>query len=109
MKNAWTALVDTWLKDPVWLKLVLLIVDARVDPQPSDVHMAAWLDRVRVPFVVIANKTDRMLHAAALRQLALWDRALAADSRKAIVPASARTRKGRVEVLKWVQREVRPA
>ncbi len=42
------------------LRLVLLIIDARIPPTDLDADMAAWLQDNGIPFVVITNKMDKL-------------------------------------------------
>jgi GTP-binding protein len=60
-----------YLKEAPHLKLVLLIIDARIPLSDLDAEMLAWLQENRIPFVLIANKIDQLkkqevvnLHAA---------------------------------------------
>jgi GTP-binding protein len=60
-----------YLKDSPHLKLVLLIIDARIPLSALDAEMLGWLQENNIPFVLIANKMDQLkrndvvkLHAA---------------------------------------------
>lgn len=42
------------------LRLVLLIIDARIPPTELDADMAAWLHDNGIPFMIVTNKMDKL-------------------------------------------------
>ncbi|MGH9477177.1 MAG: ribosome biogenesis GTP-binding protein YihA/YsxC [Terriglobales bacterium] len=59
-RAAWGALVDSYLTERVPLHLVVLLVDAGLDPQPLDLEMAAWLRARGRKLQLVATKWDRI-------------------------------------------------
>lgn len=53
-------MIHEYLLQTTQLRLVLLIIDARIPPTDLDADMAAWLQENAIPFVVIANKMDKV-------------------------------------------------
>lgn len=49
------------------LRLVLLIIDARIPPTELDADMAAWLQDNGIPFVIVTNKMDKLSSSEASR------------------------------------------
>lgn len=59
-KKTWASLVENYLKSRKDLKGVILIVDSRHGPSPLDLEMKNWLDTYEVPYLVVANKIDKL-------------------------------------------------
>ncbi len=57
---AWGALVEAYLAERHTLRLALLLVDARLDPQLLDLDMAAWLRAHGHTLLLVATKWDRL-------------------------------------------------
>ena len=47
------------------LRLVLLIIDARIPFSDLDTKMIAWLTKKEIPFVIVMNKMDKLTGAEA--------------------------------------------
>lgn len=78
------------------LKLVVLIVDACVKPMAHDKEMADILRAENIPFIVLANKIDRLNQTERSHNLRAIEGALGAP----VYPYSARTKAGREEILR---------
>ncbi|MFA5997400.1 MAG: ribosome biogenesis GTP-binding protein YihA/YsxC [Candidatus Paceibacterota bacterium] len=83
--------------------LVVLIVDACVKPMDYDREMADILRAENIPFVVVANKTDRLNQTERSHNMKAIEAALGAQS----FPYSARTHKGREELLEAVEQVIK--
>lgn len=59
------------LRDYLWqaeqLKLVLLIIDARIGPTDLDRDMLAYLDSGRIPVALIINKIDKLSNSESIQ------------------------------------------
>ncbi len=65
-KRSWSSLTeDYFLKNPSRdsIKLVIQLIDIRIDPTDDDIMMINWLIDEDVPFVVVATKTDKLSKA----------------------------------------------
>lgn len=80
-------------------RLVVLIVDACVKPMAHDKEMAGILRNESIPFVVVANKIDRLTQAERSQSLRAYESAFGVD----IIPYSARTNAGRPELAQIVE------
>ena len=56
----WQTLIESYLRGGSFLHGVVLIVDARHDPGPLDQQMVGWLRAFNRPFLVVANKIDKL-------------------------------------------------
>ena len=84
-------------------KLVVLIVDAGVSPMPQDKEMADILRAEGRPFVVLANKVDRLNQTERSHNLKAIEAALGAE----VIPYSARTKAGRENLLEIIEESCR--
>ena len=60
VRATWQAMIEGYLTTRPSLRMVFVLVDAEVGPTPLDHQMAEWLESVRVPFKVVANKADKV-------------------------------------------------
>ena len=59
-KARWGRLIESWFADPSLMTLGVLIVDARHKPTADDCTMAECFKRSGRPYVVVANKLDKL-------------------------------------------------
>lgn len=85
------------------VRLVVLIVDACVKPMDHDKEMADILRAENIPFVVVANKIDRLNQTERAHSMKAIEAALGAQ----VLPYSARIHKGREELLAEVEKAVK--
>ena len=60
VQSAWHGMVESYLRGRPQLKLVLLLVDARIPPTPDDVRTREWLDYHGVESAVVLTKADKL-------------------------------------------------
>lgn len=68
----WGRMVRAYLDDQTVPRLVVLLVDIRLDPQALDRQMKSWLEAAGTPHLVVATKADKLpagRRAAAVRRL----------------------------------------
>lgn len=98
-KDRWARLIQSWLDDPTLMTLGVLIVDARHKPTANDVTMADYFKATGKPWVVVANKLDKLKKSEIEPNLALIRETLALPDGVEIVPFSAEKGTGREELL----------
>ena len=59
-KERWAKLIQSWFDDPALMTLGILIVDARHKPTANDISMAEYFKASGKPWVVVANKLDKL-------------------------------------------------
>ena len=59
-KERWAKLMESYFAAPDTFSLGVMIVDARHKPTENDVIMANWFLQSDRPFVVVANKLDKL-------------------------------------------------
>lgn len=82
------------------INLVALIVDLSVKPMAYDKEMADILRAENIPFVVVANKADRLNQTERAHHIKEVEAALGAH----ILPYSARTKAGREQLLEVISK-----
>jgi len=70
-RDAWARLIDAYFADAVEADvkpLGLLIIDSRHGPSDGDLTMAGYYDFYAIPYVVIANKCDKLGKTEAIKR-----------------------------------------
>jgi GTP-binding protein len=59
-KEVFGEMIEEYLTDAPDLRLVLLIIDARIPPSALDDSMLLFLQEERIPFAIVMNKVDKV-------------------------------------------------
>ena len=89
------ALIDGYLSHAPLLKLAILILDSRIGPTKDDHEMIRYLQGLQIPFVLVANKADKLSRSELTQALASL-RAEFGDM--SVIPHSSVTGLGRGEL-----------
>lgn len=84
-------------------ELGVMIVDARHKPTADDLTMARWFKNAESPFVVVANKTDKLKKSEIEPNLELIRDTLELDGIARLIPFSAEKRQGRDVLLREIE------
>lgn len=98
-RDRWGRLMESYFQEPGLISLGVLIVDARHKPTADDVTMAGWFKNSGRPFVVVANKTDKLSKTAVGENLAIIRSTLELPEETPLIPFSAEKGDGRPELL----------
>ena len=98
-KERWGRLIESWFADAELLTLGVSIVDARHRPTADDRTMADWFKASGKPFVVVANKLDKLKKSEIAPNLALIRETLDLPDEVEIIPFSAEKGTGKQELL----------
>ena len=86
------------------LRLVFVLIDSRLTPQPIDVSFVSWLGECSVPFALVFTKADKQspkkTDASIQAFLASIPQHLTAVPR---IISSSKSRAGRIEILKLIE------
>ncbi len=97
-KRSWSTLTeDYFLKNPSAdsIRLVIQLIDVRMDPTDDDILMINWMIDHDIPFVVVATKTDKLSKAQLRAALERFDKEFFAGTGIEIIPFSSVTREGK--------------
>ncbi len=98
-KARWGKLIQTWFDDTELMTLGCMIVDARHKPTADDCTMAEWFKQTGKPFLVIANKLDKLKKSEIEPNLQRIRETLDIGEAVKIIPFSAEKGEGRSELL----------
>jgi GTP-binding protein len=84
----WAKMIEGYLRDRDALSAVVLIVDARHEPQPSDLEALAWLRGLGRDVWITATKMDKLARNRRLGAQRTMERALSLPP-GAVIPVSA--------------------
>ena len=98
-RDRWGRLMEEYFADPDQMTLGVMIVDSRHKPTADDCTMAQWYKDAGCPFVVVANKLDKLKAREVEPNLQLIRETLELDDTVKLIPFSAEKGTGRQELL----------
>lgn len=101
-KERWGKLMEAYFADPTRISLGILIVDARHKPTENDVTMANYFKSSGQPFLVVANKLDKLKKSELEPNMDLIRKTLELPEQTALIPFSAEKGTGRDELLREI-------
>lgn len=105
-KERWARLIEAYFADPELITLGVLIVDARHKPTANDVTMAQYFRQTGKPYVVVANKLDKLKKSEIEPNLKTIREVLELEENTPMIPFSAEKGQGREELLAYVLKTV---
>ncbi len=100
-KNRWAKLMEAYFAENR-IDLGVMIVDARHAPTNNDITMASWFLNSGCPFVVVANKLDKLKKSEIAPNLARIREDLELPEDCPIIPFSAEKGDGRQELVSCI-------
>lgn len=58
--DAWSDNISEYIQKRNSLKLIVLIIDIRHKPSNKDLEAVEWLNHIKMPYIIIANKVDKL-------------------------------------------------
>ena len=101
-KDRWAKLIESYFNAPDLITLGVLIVDARHKPTANDVTMAGWFQQTGRPYVVVANKLDKLKKSEVEPNLNAIRETLELGEDVVLIPFSAEKGEGREELLRVI-------
>ena len=95
----WGRLIQSWFDDPALMSLGCMLVDARHAPTADDRSMGAWFRETGRPFLVVANKLDKLKKSEIGPNLQRIREVLELEETVKLIPFSAEKGTGREELL----------
>lgn len=97
-RERWGKLMEDFFASGLF-RLGVMIVDARHKPTADDITMAEWFKSSDCPFVIVANKLDKLKKSEIEPNMALIRSTLELDKSVKIIPFSAEKGQGREELM----------
>lgn len=97
-KKDWSSLTeDYFLKNPSGdsIKLVIQLIDIRIDPTEDDIMMINWLIDNQLPFIVVATKADKLSKSQLNAALERLEKEYFQDTGIEVIPFSSVTNCGK--------------
>lgn len=101
-RERWGRLIEVWFTDTQRMALGMLIVDARHRPTADDCTMAQVFLCAGKPFLVVANKLDKLKKSEIEGNMLLIRETLALPDEIPLVRFSAEKGEGKGELLGWI-------
>ena len=105
-KERWGRLMEDYFAS-ARIDLGVLIVDYRHPPTNNDITMANWFLESGCPFVVVANKMDKLKKSELAPNLKTIREDLSLPESCPVIPFSAEKGDGRDELVRWILRAVK--
>ena len=101
-RDRWGRLMEGYFADPELMTLGGMIVDARHKPTADDCTMAQWYRGAGCPFLVVANKLDKLKKSEVEGNLQRIRETLELGEEDLVIPFSAEKGTGRDELLRAI-------
>lgn len=98
-------MIRTYLEGTLQLKLVLVIIDARIPLTDLDAGVIEWLQDTNIPFVIVLNKVDEMNKSETEKVHAALEKRYPGVER---IEHSVASGKQRDDLLKRIQLAIKP-
>ncbi len=105
-RRRWGELMEAWFSRPERVGLGVLIVDLRHAPTADDVTMADYFKSAGRPFLVVANKLDKLKKSEIVPNLARVREVLDLDDSVEVIPMSSIKGVGRAELLSLIEKSL---
>jgi GTP-binding protein len=106
-KERWSRLMESYFAAQELITLGILIVDIRHAPTQNDITMASWFQQTGCPFVVVANKLDKLKKSQVEPNLAVIRQDLDLSDRTVLLPFSAEKGTGREALVGLIEAAAR--
>ena len=107
VKKDWGDMMEAYLRERQSLCLVIFILDIRRDPNADDLSLRDWLDHYRIPYLYILTKSDKLSNNQAIARKRAIEKMLRISSEKKTILFSAKTQKGKVDILAFLENHLR--
>jgi GTP-binding protein len=102
-RNQWARMMQEYLRAREQLAAVVQLVDSRHLPSREDREMVQWLREERMPFCLVATKTDKLGSSKVPGALKAIAGALDLPGTQPLLPYSSQTGQGRDALLAWME------
>ncbi len=100
--NEWNTLINEWVKISKINRIIIQIIDSRLEPQESDLNLFAWLIHNKQNFILVVNKIDKLKTQQLIRNLQIISSGYQIKSED-LVPFSAKNGTGKIVLWKLIQ------
>ena len=106
-RDRWAKLMEAYFHEPEIITGGVMIVDSRHKPTADDLTMANWFKSTGCPFVILANKVDKVKKAELSSNIMLIRETLSLSEDTVLIEYSAEKGIGRQLLVNEIQRLVK--
>ena len=100
-RNKWDSMASTYLSGRPQLRLVLLLLDARIQPTPLDHRMVDWLNFHEIAWAAVLTKVDKLSRNSTTHTITKIEKNFVVPlSGQSLFPFSSSTGLGKQELVK---------
>ena len=107
VKKDWGDMMEAYLRERQSLCLVVFILDIRREPNNDDLSLCDWLANYHIPYLYVLTKADKLSNNQAIAQKRTIEKKLHASSEQRPILFSAKTQKGKIEILDFLENHLR--
>ncbi|MDR1735645.1 MAG: ribosome biogenesis GTP-binding protein YihA/YsxC [Oscillospiraceae bacterium] len=105
-KEAWAGLIEEYFRDTGRISLGVMVIDARHKPTALDVGMASYFQQTCVPWLVLANKADKLKKGEREKNLEIARQTLVLDVTVPLIAFSGVSGLGKNQAVAEILRRV---
>ena len=105
-RDRWASLIECYFSRYDAISLGVMIVDARHKPTADDITMAVWFKETGAPFIVLANKIDKVKKTQIEGNLEAIKDTLQLPENIVLLPFSAETGAGRNTLISEIEKNI---
>jgi GTP-binding protein len=98
-RQRWKPMMEVFFKRAEGLRLVVMILDVRRDPNADDLQMLDWLEARGLPYIFAVTKCDKLSRSQVAKRLKELQKVLGLEDDSALVPVSSQTGYGIGDLL----------
>ncbi|MCU0442620.1 MAG: ribosome biogenesis GTP-binding protein YihA/YsxC [Bacteroidia bacterium] len=104
MRQQWEQSLELYLKERHNLQAIFVLVDSRIDPQPSDLEFINFLGNLEVPFAIVFTKIDKLNQSMRAKNMQAFTQKVLEhwEELPPVFQTSATEKRGRLQLLKFV-------
>jgi GTP-binding protein len=103
-KQAWPAMIETYIKKRETLQNTFVLIDARLTPQANDLDFVGWMGKMEIPFSLVFTKIDKISKGALNKTASQWAEKLRLtwEELPPVFFTSAEKKTGKAELLTFI-------
>ena len=75
-RESWRGMIEDYVTGRTTLRLMVTLVDGRIEPQEADIQLLGWLGALKLPTLVLATKLDGVAKAQREERVAILSEGL---------------------------------
>ena len=103
VRNGWGPMIEKYIETRRTLKGVVLIMDVRRIPDKRELNFIAWIKHIKIPFILILNKADKISKTNRQKQLKIATETLSVN-KEDIILFSSKSKLGKEIVLDAIEK-----